>query len=67
MRAAIWPLVNVSTTASVAERLAELGEHDALERLVVLGEDEVAEPLAHLLLDRRELARGRRPCRCRAR
>ena len=33
----------------------QLREHDALERLVVLRQDEVAEALAHLLLDRREL------------
>ena len=34
----------------------QLLQDHALERLIVLGQDEVAEPLAHLLLDRRELA-----------
>src|SRR5437870_1634532 len=33
----------------------ELGQNDAFERLVVLGQDEVAEPLADLLLDGGEL------------
>ncbi len=33
----------------------ELREHDALERTVVFSQDEVAEPLAHFLLDRGEL------------
>ena len=47
MRAAICPLVNVSTMASVPCRSCELLQDDALERLVVLGEDEVAEALAH--------------------
>ena len=32
--------------------LGQLGEHDALERLIVLGHDEVAQPLADFLLDR---------------
>ena len=31
-------------------------EHDPLERLIVLGEDEVAVAFAHLVHDRRELA-----------
>ena len=34
----------------------ELVEHDAFERLIVLGEDEVAEALAHRRLNRRQLA-----------
>ena len=29
-------------------------QHHAFQRLVVLGDDEVAEPLAHLRLDRRQ-------------
>src|SRR3989440_8438279 len=33
----------------------QLREHHALERLVVLGQDEVAQPLADLLLDRSQL------------
>src|SRR5271169_2060224 len=33
----------------------ESRQHDAFERLIVLAEDEVAEPPSHLRLDRREL------------
>src|SRR5947207_2253012 len=36
--------------------LRQLGQHDALQRLLVLGHDEVAETLAHLGLHRRQLA-----------
>src|SRR5215831_5761889 len=53
MRAAICPLVNVSTVASVPCR--EGAEDDALQRLLVFGQDEVAEPLPHFALDRLEL------------
>ena len=42
--------------ASVACRRAQRVQDHALEFLIVLGQDEVAEPLAHFLLDRRELA-----------
>ena len=35
MRAAIWPLVKVSTMDSVAWRAAQLRQHDAFQRLVV--------------------------------
>ena len=55
-RAAIWPPVKVSTTASVAPARRQRRQHDAFQRLVVLGEDEIAEPLAHLRLHRLELA-----------
>jgi hypothetical protein len=41
--------------ANVPLAARQLREHHALERLVVLREDEVAEALAHLALDRREL------------
>ncbi len=33
----------------------QLAQHDALQRLVVLGQDEVAQALADLALDRRQL------------
>src|SRR4029453_6687834 len=36
--------------------LRQLGQYHALQRLVVLGHDEVAQALAHLALDRLELA-----------
>ena len=62
MRAAIWPPVKVSTTASEPPRSRQRRQHHAFQRLVVLGQDEIAEPLAHLGLHRRELAaRYRRP------
>ena len=47
--------VKVSTMASEPCRSRELLEDHAFERVVVLGQDEVAEPLAHLGHDRREL------------
>ena len=56
MRAAIWPPVKVSTSASEPPLLAQRLQDHAFERVVVLGQDEIAEPLAHLGDDRRELA-----------
>ena len=54
-RAAIAPPVNVSTIATFPD--APLARIDnAFQRLVVLGEDEIAEPLAYLGFHRRELA-----------
>ena len=55
MRAAIWPPVKVSTIASEPPLSRSAFRIDAFERVVVLGQDEIAEPLADLGDDRREL------------
>ena len=55
-RAATAPPVKVSAIASVASPLGQLVQNHALEFLIVLGQDEVAEAFAHFLLDRCELA-----------
>ena len=55
MRAAICPLVNVSAMASVPWRLASSASTTPSSVLSSSREDEVAEALAHLALDRREL------------
>ena len=55
MRAAICPLGERLDDRQGGVALLKLLQHDAFERAIVFGQDEIAEALAHLLLDRREL------------
>ncbi len=59
-RAARWPPVTVSAMASVKPLSQQLAQDDAFDGLLILGDDEVAEPLAHLGLGRLEQGGQRR-------